>query len=306
MVSDKPGTVHSLNLDEAIEKELQRYSGRLIKGCGRKALDLCSVENPLIILIEDINNINNTEQLIEKISSWASNEKRINILCPVWYQKLSILSLKLKEELSKNGFSYIYLDNYTDEQALEALQKRCKSENLNIDELTLKSIARNVGNDPLPLALVDFKETKKNDKIIEKFISTTLENIAYAKEKFCNDLEITLSKSISYLVLNKIDKINIIQLSGFLDREERSDLRNILDDGQIIRLDEQNIIIFRHDKIKFLLMAQAIQDFLEKDLISHFVRGYFDGDGSVFYHNIKVNNKIYPYQQNAFPYLQDP
>lgn len=256
---------NSLNLDEAIEKELQRYSGRLIKGCGRKALDLCSVENPLIILIEDINNINNTEQLIEKISSWASNEKRINILCPVWYQKLSILSLKLKEELSKNGFSYIYLDNYTDEQALEALQKRCKSENLNIDELTLKSIARNVGNDPLLLALVDFKETKKNDKIIEKFISTTLENIAYAKEKFCNDLEITLSKSISYLVLNKIDKINISQLSGFLDREERSDLRNILDDGQIIRLDEQNIIIFRHDKIKFLLMAQAIQDFLEKD-----------------------------------------
>ena len=71
---------NSLNLDEAIEKELLRYSDRLIKGAGGKALELCSSENPLILLIEDINNTNNTEQLIQKIHSWASNEKRINIL----------------------------------------------------------------------------------------------------------------------------------------------------------------------------------------------------------------------------------
>src|SRR5690606_4860803 len=73
----------SINLDEAIEKELRRYSDRLINGCGKKALELCSLENPLIILIEDINNINNTEQLIEKICAWVINEKRINILCPI-------------------------------------------------------------------------------------------------------------------------------------------------------------------------------------------------------------------------------
>lgn len=90
---------NSLNLEEAIEKELLRYSDRLIKECGRKALELCTSEKPLVLLIEDINNTNNTEQLIEKINSWANNEKRINILCPVWYQKISTLSLKLKEEL---------------------------------------------------------------------------------------------------------------------------------------------------------------------------------------------------------------
>jgi len=108
----------------------------LIKGAGGKALELCSSENPLILLIEDINNTNNTEQLIQKINSWASNEKRINILCPVWYQKISTLSLKLKEELSTNGFSYLYLDNYTDEQALKALQKRCQLDKVDIDDLT--------------------------------------------------------------------------------------------------------------------------------------------------------------------------
>ena len=34
-------------------------------------------------------------------------------------------------------------------------------------------------------------------------------------------------------------------------------------------------------------------NFLTKELIPHFIRGYFDGDGSVFYHNTKVNNRIY-------------
>lgn len=256
---------NSLNLDEAIEKELLRYSDRLIKGAGGKALELCSSENPLILLIEDINNTNNTEQLIQKINSWASNEKRINILCPVWYQKISTLSLKLKEELSINGFSYLYLDNYTDEQALEALKKRCQLDEVDIDDLTLKHIAKQVGNDPLLLDLFNYRVRGATDKILEDFIVNTLENIANQKEKFRYDLEKTLLKSISYSIFNKINEINLNQLSSSLTRDEKSDLRNILDDGRIIRLDDKNNIIFRHDKIKFLLMAQAIQHTLEAD-----------------------------------------
>lgn len=256
---------NSLNLDEAIEKELLRYSDRLIKGAGGKALELCSSENPLILLIEDINNTNNTEQLIQKINSWASNEKRINILCPVWYQKISTLSLKLKEELSTNGFSYLYLDNYTDEQALEALKKRCQLDEVDIDDLTLKHIAKQIGNDPLLLDLFNYRVGGATDKILEDFIVNTLENIANQKEKFRDDLEKTLLKSISYSIFNKINEINLNQLSSFLTRDEKSDLINIVDDGRIIRLDDKNNIIFRHDKIKFLLMAQAIQHTLEAD-----------------------------------------
>ncbi|MNI07810.1 hypothetical protein D3C73_608250 [compost metagenome] len=256
---------NSLSLDEAIEKELLRYSDRLIKGAGRKALEQCSSENPLILLIEDVNNTNNTEQLIQKINSWANNEKRINILCPVWYQKISTLSLKLKEELSTNGFSYLYLDNYTDEQALEALKKRCQLDEVDIDDLTLKHIAKQVGNDPLLLALFNYSTGGATDKILEDFIINALEDIANKKEKFRDDLEKTLLKTISYSIFNKINEINLNQLSSFLTRDEKSDLRNILDDGRIIRLDEKNNIIFRHDKIKFLLMAQAIQHTLEAE-----------------------------------------
>lgn len=267
---------NSLNLDEAIEKELLRYSDRLITGAGGKALELCSSENPLILLIEDINNTNNTEQLIQKINSWANNEKRINILCPVWYQKISTLSLKLKEELSKNGFSYLYLDNYTDEQALEALQKRCQLDEVDIDDLTLKHIAKQVGNDPLLLDLFNYRAGGATDKILEDFIVNTLEKIANQKEKFRDDLENTLLKSISYIIFNKINEINLNQLSSFLTRDEKSDLRNILDDGRIIRLDDKNNIIFRHDKIKFLLMAQAIQHILEaKEYLEVLIDPYF-------------------------------
>ncbi|MCU4578440.1 ATP-binding protein [Acinetobacter courvalinii] len=256
---------NSLNLDEAIEKELHRYSDRLIKNCGRKALELCSSENPLILLIEDINNTNNTEQLIKKINSWVNNEERINILCPVWYQKISTVSLKLKEELSKNRFSYLYLDNYTDGQALEALQKKCQLEEVDIDDLTLKHIAKQVGNDPLLVDLYNYRADGVSDKIIEDFVVNILENIANQKEKFRDDLEKTLLKSISYSIFNKINVVNLNQLSNFLSRDEKSDLRNILDDGRIIRLDDKNNIIFRHDRIKFLLMAQAIQYFLEAE-----------------------------------------
>ncbi|ENX08401.1 hypothetical protein [Acinetobacter variabilis] len=256
----------SLNLDEAIEKELKRYSDRLMQGCGRNMLDLCSLDNPLTILIEDINATNNTEQLIEKIALWSSKEKRINILCPIWYQKLSTLSFKLKEELSKNGFSYIYVDNYSDEQALEALQKRTRLNNKNIDDLTLIQIAKNLGNDPLLLDLItNHTEVSKKDHILEDFIKNTLEQIAYQNDKFIDDLEKTLFKSISYFILNKTNRVNRSHLSDFLNREEKSDIINILADGRIIRLDEQSNIIFRHDKIKFFLMAQSIQKFLEKD-----------------------------------------
>lgn len=260
---------NSLNLDEAIEKELIRYSDQLVSGCGRKALELCSLENPLIILIEDINRVNNTDQLIEKVLSWAQNERRIKILCPIWYQKISTLSLKQKEHLSKYGFEYVYVGNYTDQQALEALQKRCCFESKNIDDLTLSQVAKHVSNDPLLLDLVDYSAGAIQDKILENFIINVLESIAHQKEKFRDDLEGTLFKSIKYFIFNKINNINLSQLSKILDREEKVDLKNILDDGRIIRLDEKNNMIFRHDKIKFLLMAQAIQDILD-------VEKYFD------------------------------
>lgn len=186
-------------------------------------------------------------------------------MCPVWYQKISTLSLNLRDELSKNGFSYLYLGNYTDEQALGALQKRCQLDEVDIDDLTLKHIAKQVGNDPLLLALFNYKTGGSTDKILENFIINTLEDIANQKEKFRDDLEKTLLKSISYNIFNKINEVNLNQLSNFLDRYEKSDLKNILNDGRIIRLDEKNNIIFRHDKIKFLLMAQAIQHTLEKN-----------------------------------------
>ncbi|MEN8282652.1 ATP-binding protein [Acinetobacter gerneri] len=260
---------NSLNLDEAIEKELLRYSDQLVNGCGRKALELCSLENPLIILIEDINRVNNTDQLIEKVLYWAQNERRIKILCPIWYQKISILSLNQKEHLSKYGFEYVYVGNYTDQQALEALQKRCRFESKNIDDLTLSQVAKHISNDPLLLDLVDYSAGAIQDKILENFIINVLESIAHQKEKFRDDLEGALFKSVKYLIFNKIGNINLSQLSKILDREEKVDLKNILDDGRIIRLDEKNNMIFRHDKIKFLLMAQAIQDILD-------VEKYFD------------------------------
>jgi intein-encoded DNA endonuclease-like protein len=34
-------------------------------------------------------------------------------------------------------------------------------------------------------------------------------------------------------------------------------------------------------------------DFISEELIPHFIRGYFDGDGSVFLHKQKVNNLEY-------------
>lgn len=46
-------------------------------------------------------------------------------------------------------------------------------------------------------------------------------------------------------------------------------------------------------------------DFLNEELIPHFIRGYFDGDGSVFLHIQKANNKEYIFLGTQFSGIHD-
>ena len=96
---------HALSIEEAIEQELKRYSPDLLPNSGKDCLELCTNDNPLLILVEDTNKAHNPTELIKKLVSWANESQHWYMLCPIWNRHQERLDFEKKERF----YSHLFL-----------------------------------------------------------------------------------------------------------------------------------------------------------------------------------------------------
>ena len=71
IVIEDETVMRATTLEEAIDIELRRYSPALEPHSGVRALQLCTEVRPLVVVVEDINQSENTERLLNKLVAWA-------------------------------------------------------------------------------------------------------------------------------------------------------------------------------------------------------------------------------------------
>lgn len=265
----------ALSIEEAIDIELRRYVNELVPQSGHQALELCSIDEPLMILVEDVNRSSDSARLLKKLIDWSDSNAHFILLCPVWHRLMASLSFEEKKSLEKH-FKLEYLESYNEDEASRAIIARATKEQIRVDELSAANIAQQLGYDPLLISLVNLTEFHENANIIEEYIRKTIQSIAAKNDFIVYEVEDAINKYALHLFQN--NKLQgVAQDLRALSRESQKVFKQVLNDGSLFRQSfetQDYAILSRHDRLNFYVIAKSIMGCLE-DYNSNLTDPYF-------------------------------
>lgn len=254
----------AISIEEAIDIELRRYVNELIPQSGHQALKFCSIDEPLIILVEDINRSSDSMRLLRKLIDWSNNNANFTLLCPVWHRLIAGLSFEEKKSLDVH-FKIEYLESYNENEASNAIIARATKERIRIDELSAANIAQQLGYDPLLISLANLAEFHEKSNIIEEYVQDTIQCIATRNDFLSYEVEEAVNEYGLYLFKNKKVQGESQDLRS-LSQSSKKAFKQVLTDGRLFRQTFGNqdcTILARHDRLNFYVIAKSIVSYLE-------------------------------------------
>ena len=264
------------SLELAIDATLRRLHPSLVSGVGSQALALASERTPLLMVVEDINKSTQPSLLIERLASWSKQQKKYSsatswqILCPVWPRILTALGDESRRRINR---FVLEASSFTAEEGTTAIQRRCEYAGVPITRLNAEALASALGHDPLFIALHDSAETLGSDHVIKTFIEGSLKRLAESHVEFtAGEYRQGLTCFMTALLERRcLNPTMTDAVSWFSDmRETAIILRHIAYFGEIIRVigpvsDER--LLFRHDRVRDWLCADAAADLMRRDVM---------------------------------------
>lgn len=256
----------AVSIEEAVDIELHRYANELVPQSGLKALELCSIDEPLMILVEDINRSSDSARLLKKLIDWSNNNANFILLCPVWHRLIASLSFEERKGLDAH-FKLEYLESYNEDEANRAVLARATQEKIRLDELSAVNIAQQLGYDPLLISLVNLAEFHENANVIAEYVRNTIQSIATRNDLLAYEVEEAIDEYGLHLFQNKKVQGESRDLRA-LSQSSQKTFKKILMDGRLFRQafeSSDDAIMSRHDRLNFYIIAKSIVSYLEDD-----------------------------------------
>jgi adenylate kinase family enzyme len=256
----------AVSIQEAVDIELHRYANELVPQSGLQALELCSIDEPLMILVEDINRSSDSTRLLKKLIDWSNNNANCILLCPVWHRLIASLSFEERKGLEAH-FKLEYLESYNEDEANRAVLARATQEKIKLDELSAANIAQQLGYDPLLISLANLTEFHENSNVIAEYVCKTIQSIATRNDLLAYEVEDAIDEYGLHLFQNKKVQGESRDLRALSQSSQKS-FKNILMDGRLFRQafeSPDDAIMSRHDRLNFYIIAKSIVSYLEDD-----------------------------------------
>jgi len=256
----------AVSIEEAVDIELHRYANELIPQSGLQALELCSIDEPLMILVEDINRSSDSPRLLKKLIDWSNSNVNFILLCPVWHRLIASLSFEERKGLEAH-FKLKYLESYNEDEANRAVLARATQEKIQLDELSAVNIAQQLGYDPLLISLANLAEFHENSNVIAEYVRNTIQSIATKNDLFAYEVEDAIDEYGLHLFQNKKVQGESRDLRALSQNSQRA-FKQILMDGRLFRQafeSPDDAIMSRHDRLNFYIIAKSIVSYLEDD-----------------------------------------
>ena len=268
----------SRSLADAVDATLRELHPPLATGAGREALSLASETAPLLVVVEDVNRSASPAALLEKLAAWGRTAQkskepvRCRVLCPVWPRTMALLNDKAQKRVSNSSMQ---LSCFAEEEGIAAVQ-RYRAEPLSI--LDAKAVATALGCDPLLIALQGDDDTEPDPKaVVRSFVERSLARLAADEGQYTVGEYLTALKSLSLELLDRKQlKPSFADLTKWMGEQSNTvqQLREIVRPREVARLEgsgERESIVFRHDRVRDYLFADAVAHALRDGRLSRSV-----------------------------------
>lgn len=262
---------NSWSLEDAVERTLHNLQPELVSGAGREALSLSSETEQLLLVIEDINRSVQPARLVEVVVAWSArattekDHRDWRILCPVWPRTIALASnhaAKAANDLA------VVVPSFVQEEGIAAVKQRRQR----VTDLEAEEVASALGLDPLLIALHgDSDEIPDPESVVYTYIERELERAATPTGTYtAGEYRLALRElSLEMLTRRQLMPRFSNVLKWFdAQRSVVSMLRDLVRLREVVRLEgptnDQNMV-FRHDRVRDHLLADAIADATSRD-----------------------------------------
>lgn len=267
-------------IEVALDNELRRQAPCLEQGSGEKAIALCTSDEPLLILFEDINRSTNPGLLLNKILSWilrsttGDNTVRTwRAVCPIWPRHLDAIEDQ-KRTLAE--VTILRIDKYSESEAVRAVIKRAQVLGLPVDQGRAMVVAAQLGGDPLLIGLHDLQSEALAAEVIKSYIDERIGVVANeaksTKSEVRDAIHRLLRKALEHRRLNPSwsDARSWVD-----DKDSVALLRSLVHEGSVIRLSQEEVVEFRHDRVMHSLLSCSLAEVLKDVLCPDYVTDPF-------------------------------
>ena len=267
-------------LEAALESELRRQQPELEAGAGNKALSLCTEDEPLLVLVEDINRADSPERLLNKVLSWTrqstnaqASTRLWRVLCPIWPRYLDTIE---DQKYVFETVAVLRVDRYTLEEAVRAVYKRADALGLPMDEHRATSIASRLGQDPLLIGLANLTADGSAASVVQTYVGDRLRMVASQAQCTASEVVHALHQLLQRMLEHRCLGPRWDQVKAWCpDQEVIALLRRIAQEGSVMRLSEAEVIEFRHDRVMHSLLSEVIATVLKADTVPEYVTDPF-------------------------------
>lgn len=263
-------------IEQAVALGLRHWAPALESGCGYSALAYATPEQPLLLIVEDINRSPNPRRIIERLVGWtaAGNSPaeggtpawQWRLLCPVWRGNAGLADPQLRDRVINNSFM---VERFERAEAIEAIGRRATSAGVKLTNLQRNDLATALGDDPLLIGLNNDWSTPSPRGAIQSYLTANIDEAADSR-LLASDLRYALDKLANQLVQARTIYPEWHQIRSWLsgDNDSLAAIRRLIDQGRIIHLRmglSGERLMYRHDRVRNHLLTQAIARLIESD-----------------------------------------
>lgn len=270
-------------MEAAIESELRRTEPDLESGAGKKALLLCIGEDPLMVLVEDINRAVNPGPLLNKVLSWirtsakANDDERLwRVVCPIWPQYLDSIEDQ-KRVLA--AMTLLRVDRYTSAEAIRAVHKRAGILGIQMDEDRAVLISVQLGRDPLLIGLHDLNSEETASGVIQTYVEERLNIVATHIHSLKSEVIQAMSELLRKMLQHRNLRPQWTEVKSWIaDQDMIELLRHIAREGNVMRIPSARVeetLEFRHDRVLHHLLSGALAEVFKLDMLPDYATDPF-------------------------------
>ena len=256
----------AITIYQAIDIALHQLHPTLEADAAGRIGQYLSPDNPLLLVVEDVNHSGRAALLLEKLSGWSekSNQSQASsvwrLFCPVWPQILTGLTDTARQGIESRT---MVAGGFSPEEGTRAVSQRFSSLNLPVSSSKAAALSAALGHDPLLIGLHDPDASSEPDNVIPNFIESSLHRLVADRNEYtaADYRGALMTLACAMLEHREVDPLwSALQTWPEIGSEALAALRHIVHHAEVLHLagaSYEQRLAFRHDRVRERVLADA-------------------------------------------------